>query len=441
MSVGHRTEAQNLQSIQERAFGYFLEEFNPENGLVRDKNAPDWPASIAATGMALACYPVAVERGMMSASAAVERTLATLRFFWNSKQGPEADASGHHGFYYHFLDIKTGARAWQCELSTVDTAFLIAGMLTAYTYFADDTDEHREIRRLAEALYLRVDWPWLLSDSGTICHGWKPESGFLRFRWEGYDEALLLYVLALGSPSHPIPAASYQAWTSSYEWKRCYDLDYLYCGPLFTHQLSHVWIDFRGMPDAFMREHGIDYAQNSRRATLIQHRYAIDNPLGYKGYSSQAWGITASDGPGPATRRIDGIVRRFYDYEGRGAPYGLDDGTLSPWAVVASLPFAPEIVLPSIHHYVHTLQLHDCHKYGFRATFNPTFPGKSGSHCGWISPWHFGLNLGPIVLMTENHRSGMLWQLTSRCPWFVDGLRRAGFAGGWLDQIAPSASR
>lgn len=435
MLLRHRTETQDLLSLQEKAFAYFLSESHPATGLVRDKNAPGWPASIAAAGLALACYPVAVERGMMKAGAAVERTLAVLRFFWNSKQGPEADATGHRGFYYHFLDMTTGARVWQCELSTVDSAFLLAGMLTAAAYFNDDSAEHREIRRLADALYLRADWPWMLSERGTIRHGWKPEVGFLRFRWEGYDEAMLLYVLALGSPSHPIPAASYRAWTSTYEWKRCYDLDYLYCGPLFTHQLSHVWIDFGGIQDAFMQARGIDYAENSRRASLIQQRYAIDNPLGYKGYGAQAWGITASDGPGPSTRRVDGIVRRFYDYEGRGTPYGLDDGTLSPWAVVASLPFAPEIVLPSIHHYIHTLQLHDCHTYGFRASFNATYP-DGDSRCGWISPWHFGLNLGPIVLMTENHLSGMVWRLTKNCPWFVAGLRRAGFHGGWLGAAA-----
>lgn len=440
MLPSHRTDAQRLLSIQEKAFAYFLSESHPETGLVRDKNTPGWPASVAATGLALACYPVAIERDMMTAATAVERTLAVLRFFWNSKQGPEADATGHHGFYYHFLDMATGARAWQCELSTVDSAFLLAGMLTAAAYFSDDSADHREIRRLAEALYLRVDWPWVLGERGTICHGWKPESGFLPFHWEGYDEALLLYVLALGSPSHAIPMTSYEAWTSSYEWKRCYDLDYLYSGPLFTHQLSHVWIDFRGIQDAFMQAQGIDYAENSRRASLIQQRYAVDNPLGYEGYGTESWGITASDGPGPSTQRINGVVRRFYDYEGRGAPYGLDDGTLSPWAVVASLPFVPEIVLPSIHHYVHTLQLHDCHRYGFRASFNATYPG-SDSRCGWISPWHFGLNLGPIVLMTENHLSGMVWQLTKNCSWFVDGLRRAGFQGGWLGAAEPGAAR
>ena len=160
--------------------------------------------------------------------------------------------------------------------------------------------------------------------------------------------------------------------------------------------------------------------------------YAIDNPLRFKGYDRKVWGITASDGPGPAVQQIDGVERRFYDYEGRGAPNGLDDGTVSPWAVVASLPFAPEIVLPAIHHCMHGLKLHDKHEYGFKASFNPTFRGQPDSLCGWISPWHFGLNLGPIVLMVENHRSGMPWQLMRGCRWMIDGLRRAGFSGGWL---------
>lgn len=423
---------QQLQHLQQTAFAYFEHRTNPLTGLVLDKTAPNWPASIAATGLALACYPVAIERGLMAESAAVERTLTTLRFLWNSPQGPQADATGYRGFYYHFLDMHTGRRAWDCELSTVDSAFLLAGALTAAAYFASDTPEQREIRSVAEALYLRADWAWAQNGGATISHGWKPESGFLPYRWAGYDEALLLYVLALGSPKHPASADSYTAWASSYEWKRCYDLDYLYAGPLFTHQLSHVWIDFRGIQDAFMLGKGIDYFENSRRATLIQQRYAIDNPLRFKGYGPTAWGITASDGPGPAVLQLDGVERRFYDYEGRGAPYGVDDGTLAPWAVVASLPFAPEIVLPTIDHCVDTLQLHDCHPYGFRSTFNPTYPGQACSPCGWVAPFHFGLNLGPIVLMVENHRSGMVWQLTRGCPWIVEGLRRAGFIGGWL---------
>ena len=423
---------QLLLNLQRKAFAYFRHEVNPLNGLIQDKTAPDWPASIAATGLALACYPVAIERGLMAKGAAVERSLNTLRFFWNSPQGTQPDATGYRGFYYHFLDMHTGRRAWKCELSTVDSAFLLAGALTAAAYFTDDTPEQREIRSLAEALYLRVDWAWAQNGAATICHGWKPEGGFLTSRWAGYDEALLLYVLALGSPTHPVSADSYTAWATSYEWKRCYDLDYLYAGPLFTHQLSHVWIDFRGIQDAFMREKGIDYFENSRRATLVHQRYAMDNPLHFQGYGRNAWGITASEGPGPAVLQLDGVERRFFGYEGRGVPYGIDDGTLAPWSVVASLPFAAEPVLQAIHHFINTLQLHDCNRYGFKATFNPTYPDPRGSATGWVSPFHLGLNEGPIILMVENHCSGLIWQLTRSCSWIVAGLRRANFNGGWL---------
>jgi hypothetical protein len=439
---------QQLQRLQKCAFAYFQHETNPTNGLVLDKTAPSWPASIAATGLALASYPVAVERGLMTKDLAIARTLAALHFFRDSPQGPEPDATGYRGFYYHFLDMHTGRRAWQCELSTVDTAFLIAGMLACAAYFGDDDEPQREIRALADELYRRVDWQWALTEAGTIGHGWHPETGFIRFQWEGYDEALLLYVLALGSPTHAIGRASWDQWCSSYEWKRCYDIDYLYAGPLFTHQLSHVWIDFRGIRDAFMRDKGIDYFENSRRATHVQQRYAIDNPLGFKGYCGHCWGITASDGPGPAVLKIDGVERRFYDYEGRGAPYGIDDGTLAPWAVVASLPFAPDIVLPALHHYMHTLELHDRHTYGFKSTinqtidesFNQTFKGNGFTKDGWVSPFHFGLNLGPILLMTENHRSGMVWELMRGCRYIVEGLSRAGFEGGWLGEPEPRGS-
>jgi hypothetical protein len=434
MQIHLLTEDELLQRLQEKAFAYFQHETNPNNGLVRDKNAPHWPASIAAIGLALASYPVAVERGWMSKAAALERSLTTLRFFRDCAQGTEPDASGYRGFYYHFLDMKSGRRAWQCELSTVDSAFLFAGMLAAAAYFKDDTPAQREIRELADALYQRADWQWAQAQNGTLSHGWYPESGFIPYQWQGYDEGLLLYVLALGSPTHPLPASAYAAWARSYEWMRCYDIDYLYAGPLFTHQLSHAWIDFRGIQDDFMRSKGIDYFENSRRATQIHQRYAIDNPLGFKGYSAECWGITASDGPGPAVQTTKGVKRRFYDYEGRGAPYGIDDGTLAPWAVAASLPFAPEIVLPTLHHFMTEMQLHEQHHYGFKASFNQTWVDRSAStsFTGWISPYYFGLNQGPIILMLENYRSGMLWELVRGCRWIVDGLDRAGFNGGWV---------
>jgi hypothetical protein len=430
MSIIKLTVDAELEKLQYDSFKYFLHETNPYNGLVIDKTAANWPCSIAATGLALACYPVAIERGFISRAAAVERVLTTLRFFWSSPQGPEPDATGYKGFYYHFIDMQTGRRVWQCELSTVDSAFLLAGMLTAAMYFVGDNPEEQEIRQLAEALYCRVDWQWAQNQGETITHGWKPECGFLKYRWEGYDEALLLYTLGLGSPTYPLSESSYVAWATTYEWKNCYGFDYLYAGPFFTHQLSHIWIDFRQIQDAYMREKGISYFENSRRATYVQQQYAIRNPLDFVGYGPCCWGLTASDGPGPDAIKINGIERPFYDYMGRGVPYGPDDGTIAPWAVLASLPFAPEIVLPVLDHYIYNLKLKDGRVYGFRSTFNQTYLGKE--HCGWISPWHYGLNQGPIVLMTENYRTGLLWELMRGCPYIVNGLKRAGFSGGWL---------
>jgi hypothetical protein len=422
-----------LVKLQHESFNYFLYEANPVNGLIIDKTAADWPASIAATGLALAAYPVGVERGFMSRSAAVERTLNTLRFFWNSPQGTEPDATGYKGFYYHFLDMQTGRRAWQCELSTIDSTFLLAGALTAGIYFDRETSEEKEIRTLADSLYCRADWQWAQNEGETVTHGWKPESGFLKYRWEGYDEAMLLYILGLGSPTHPLPECSYVAWASTYRWERSYGYDYLYAGSLFIHQLSHVWIDFRGIQDAFMRSTGIDYFENSRRATHVQRQYAMDNPLKFVGYASCCWGITASEGPGPETLKIDGIDRQFFDYLARGVPYGPDDGTVAPWAMAASLPFEPEIVLVALDYCIHQAKLTEFNSYGFKASFNPTHPGYPGNPYGWwVSPWHFGLNQGPIVLMIENYRTGLLWQWMRKCPYIEAGLLRADFTGGWL---------
>ena len=425
--------SEDLETLQRETFDYFLREANPQNGLVIDKTAADWPASIAATGLALAAYPVGVERGWMSRGDAVARTLATLRFFWSSVQGPQPDATGYNGFFYHFLDMQDGRRAWQCELSTIDSAFLFAGALAARQYFGRDDPEEREIGELADALYRRADWQWAQNGGQTVTHGWKPESGFIDYRWEGYNEALLLYVLGLASPTFPLSEASYAAWTSTYRWDRCYGREYLYAGPLFTHQLSHVWIDFRGIQDAYMRAKGLDYFENSRRATYIQRSYAIENPRKFAGYGENCWGITASEGPGPETRRLQGIEREFFDYLARGVPYGPDDGTLAPWAVVASLPFAPEIVLPAVDFCIHEAELKRHGAYGFKASFNPTYPGEPGSRHGWwVSPWHFGINEGPVVLMIENFRNGFLWQLMRDCSYVRSGLQRAGFTGGWL---------
>jgi hypothetical protein len=239
----------------------------------------------------------------MSRASALSRTLSTLRFFTAARQGTQKDATGYRGFFYHFLDLATGGRAWCCELSTIDTALLVAGALTAKAYFDRQTAKERELRQRADELYCNVDWNWAMNDGTLLTHGWKPEDGFLPYVWKGYDEATILYLLAVGSPTHPIPAETYQAYTASYSWKRVYDYGYLYAGPLFIHQYSHVWIDFRGLQDAYMRAKGIDYFENSRRATLVHQQYAIRNPLQFSHHCECCWGLTASDGPGPATRR------------------------------------------------------------------------------------------------------------------------------------------
>ena len=434
-SVGQPSDESELETLQRESFDYFIREASPLNGLIVDKTAKNWPASIAATGLALTAYPVGVERGFWARSEAVERTLITLRFFWNSPHGTEPNATGYKGFYYHFLDMETGRRAWDCELSTIDSAILLAGALAAGVYFSADTADETEIRTLADALYRRADWVWAQNGGFTVTHGWRPESEFISYRWEGYDEALLLYVLGLASPTHRLSQESYDAWLSTYRWENSYGYDYLYAGPLFIHQLSHVWIDFRGIQDAFMRGKGIDYFENSRRATYVQQRYAIENPREFEGYGEHCWGISASEGPGPETLKLQGVERSFYDYLGRGVPYGPDDGTLAPWAVVASLPFAPEIVLPAIHFCIHQLKLKEANAYGFKAAFNPTHPSQSLKPFDWwVSPWHVGLNLGPTVLMIENYRSGMVWRLMRQCSYIESGLRRAGFTGGWLTE-------
>ena len=194
-----------LETLQRLTFDYFLKETNPQNGLVPDSTRQGSPCSITPTGFALAAYPVGVERGFITRNEAIKRTLTTLRFFFNSRQSREPDATGYKGFYYHFLDMKTGRRTWDCELSTIDSTFLIAGALTAAEYFNRDVEDEREIRTLADAIYARADWQWAQNRGVTVTHGWRPESGFIKYRWRGYNEALILYVLGLASPTHPLP--------------------------------------------------------------------------------------------------------------------------------------------------------------------------------------------------------------------------------------------
>ena len=438
-----------LDTLQERTFRWFWETTDARTGLTPDR----WPtqdfASVAAIGFALTAYPVGVERGYVTRAQAAERTLNTLRFLWRLPQGPDsAGVAGHRGFFYHFLDER-GMRFRDVELSTIDTALLLGGVLFAQQYFDAATDAREaEIRALADSLYARVDWRWAQDDpKPLVSMGWRPERGFIEADWRGYNEAMLLYVLALGSPTHAVEPEVWDAWASTYRWGEFHGQEHLNFTPLFGHQYSHVWIDFRGIRDAYMRERGIDYHENSRRATLSQRAYAIANPGGWRDYGENVWGLTASDGPMDTTVVIDGRERRFHSYWARGASldHVNDDGTIVPTATGGSIPFAPEVTIPALMHMRRTYGDDLFGRYGFLDAFNPTFrlegvrvgaglrhgrvvPGK-----GWFDTDYLGIDQGPILVMAENHRSELVWEHMRRHPAIVRGLRRAGFAGGWLD--------
>ncbi|MGH8233647.1 MAG: glucoamylase family protein [Rhodanobacteraceae bacterium] len=439
-----------LDDLQRKAFRFFKRHTNPETGLVLDSSQPEQPASIAAVGFALSCYPIAVERGWIPRATALAWTLAALRFFNEADQSGAKDGVGYKGFFYHFLKPDSGTRAWNCELSTIDTALLLAGVLQVAQYFDGDGADEREVRERAQSIYAGVDWRWAQNGQDAIVLGWKPESGFLVNRWLGYNEAMILYVLALAAPEFAVTPAAYQAWTSTFKWRRLYGHDVLYAGPLFIHQFSHIWLDLRGLQDKFMTEKKTDYFENSRVATHIHRQYAMRNPRKFEGYEKNCWGFTASDGPADAMATYRGRKHKFYDYIARGAPFGPDDGTISPWAAIASLPFAPEIVLDEIRH-LEGLIGHSPAGYGFHASFNLSWPESHtrGAHrhnlqgskqVTWVSPWHFALNQGPIVLMIENYRSRMIWnQMRASAPIKL-GLQRAGFTGEWLGKSQPDTT-
>lgn len=290
--------------LQKAAFGYFLDHADPATGLIADTSLPGAPSSIAATGFGLSCYPIGVERGWISRREAIGRVLTTLRFLAESPQSRDQRASGYRGFYYHFLDMRTGERTWRSELSTVDTALLIAGCLTASAYFSGEDTGECEIRTLAEELYARVDWRWALNRSDTLTMGWRPPGRFLKHRWRGYSEALLLYVLALGAPDHAIEPEHYAAFTEGYDWIAADGGPHLHAVPLFIHLFPQAWLDLRGLGDRPMRERGTDYFENTRRAIALQRDHAWRNPGGFAGYGERLWGSV------PAMRHAAGCASR-----------------------------------------------------------------------------------------------------------------------------------
>lgn len=427
-----------LERLQRAALGYFVETMNPRNGLVPDTSRANSPVSIAVVGFALSVYPAAVERGWMDRDEAVQRCLLALRFFHASDQSGSPAATGYKGFYYHFLDLHSGTRVWQSELSMIDSALLIAGMLTAAAWFRADNAAEAELRALADMLYRRVDWRWSQDGASTIRQGWKPECGYLHYGWEGYSEAIVLYALALGSPTHPVSPECYAGWVSTYQWENLYNQDFLYAGPLFVHQFSQAWVDLRGIRDRFMREKHSDYFENTRRAIRVQSRYAQLNPHEFAGYDRNCWGLSACDGPTDERIDVANERRRLFGYAARGVPYGPDDGTLSPPAVLASVPFAPDLALAALRNMLlcYPEILSDDR---LATSFNASLPDANGRP--WVSPGHYGLDQGVIFMMIENHRSGSIWRCLRRCEPLVHGLRKAGFAGGWLDAPAQEASR
>ncbi|HEX7833780.1 MAG TPA: glucoamylase family protein [Thermoanaerobaculia bacterium] len=432
-----------VDDLQHRTFLFFWETTNPENGLVPDR----WPtpsfSSIAAVGFGLTAYGIGAERGWVTREQAAQRVLTTLRFFRDSKQGEEAGGvTGSRGFYYHFVDMKTGTRFKDVELSTIDTTLLLAGALFCQSYFDRDNAVEKEIRDTAEFLYTRAEWSFFHERPPLVSMGWTPEHGLHDYDYTGYNEAMILYILAIGSPTHPISPKAWNFYTQSYKWDTHYGQQHVVFAPLFGHQYSHVWIDFRGIQDHVMREKEIDYYENSKRATLAQREYAIANPMGWQGYGANMWGLTACDGPFDGKMQVNGVERTFWTYAARGtAPHELrDDGTIAPTAAASSIAFTPEYSQQAIEEMGRKYGEHLYQKYGFLDSFNPTLVedrkvqmGKIVPGVGWFDADYLGIDQGPIVAMIENQRSGLVWNTMKKNEHIRRGLRRAGFTGGWLN--------
>lgn len=417
-----------LDRLQRNAFQFFECYSDPHTGLVADVGLPGSPSSIAATGFAVSCYPIAVQHRWWTRDEAVARTLKLLRFLAECDQRSHVDATGHRGFYYHFLDMTTGRRTWDAELSTIDTAILFCGLLTAASFFSSHNAPEQEIRDLVRFLYDRVEWDWALDGNQCLSMGWRPETGFLPYSWRGYDESLPLYLLALGSFTYPIGRPSRDAWGSTFSWTGSSDAPLLHAGPLFIHLFPQAWLDLRDIHDPLFGDRDTDYFRNTQRAILQQIGYARENPLGFAGYSANLWGLTAADGA-RRINRVNGRKVRFLGYVARAVPYGPDDGTIAPWAPLACLPFLPAESLRSLHHLLE--------HYGdmlidgrFPEALNATLFDRKG-RSRWRSSRVLGIDQGLVVMMIENFRSGLNWELTKGIEPIRNGMVKAGMQGSW----------
>ena len=396
-----------LEYVQETSFDYFWYGANPANGLVPDRSATGSACSIAAVGFGLTAIGIGVDHGWITRTQAVARVLTTLNTFLSGPQGPgNSGIIGYKGWFYHFLDMNTALRSGS-ELSSIDTVLLLAGILYAKQYFNGASAEETSIRAMADAIFNRVDWTWMAQGTDVVSMGWYPGSGFISANWIGYNEAMILYCLGLGTATNPLPASAWSRWTSGYTWGTYYGQTFIPFSPLFGHQYSHCWIDFRHIADSYMNSHNSTYFENSRRAALAQVQYAVLNPGGFAGYSSTIWGLTACDGPTAATpstasRRAEPMMARLP----RPRP-------------AAPCPSHPNIrcrlCAPSI----------AASARGFgRPMASAT---RSTSRPQWYATDELGIDQGPIVIMIENYRNQRVWQLFMQNAEVQRGLQRAGF--------------
>ncbi len=415
-----------LDTLQYRIFKYFIDEINPENGLVKDRSTDTSPSSIAAVGFAVPAWAIGAEKGWITRERAAQLTLNMLSFFWNSEQSDTKLAAGRIGFYYHFLDMKTGKRFWNCELSSIDSGLLFCGIIFARNYFTFDNKIENEIRELSGKLLARADWtPWVMPEDSNfpnqISMGWD-EKGFLKTGWFGYTESLFLYVIAAGM-NLPNPEKAFKSFHNTYRWREPFskELAHVVFPPLFAHQYSFMWLNPFGLKDSYMRKKGIDYAENSRRATYVNRQYAIVNPQKWTGYDSLCWGLTACDGPGES---YNSNSKNYFGYSARGSA-GLDstendDGTLAPTAPGGSVPFAPEICIPTLMNIYKKYGAQGAwNKYGFVDAFNPT--------ANWFDKDCLGLDQGPIIVMIENFNNGFVWKYFMKDKIVKKGLKTLGF--------------
>jgi len=426
----------SIEELQYRTFRYFWEQADSVSGLIPDRAPTKSFSSIAATGFGLTSYIVGVQSNYITREQAVARVLKTLNFLAKLPQSADqTGTAGYKGFYYHFLDMRSGLRYKDVELSSVDTGLLMAGILSCLSFFDMNNESETAIRKLSEYLYRRVEWDWMITKSGKMSMGWDPRNGFSDATWDGYNEAMVMLIMAIGSPTHPINASAWETWCKTYKWEKFQGQEMVNFGPLFGHQYSQMYIDFKGIQDPYMKGKGIDYFENSRRATIAQQAYCRENPGKWEGYSDKTWGLTACDGPGhfETLRKGKKVVFEGYNARGVAADYIVDDGTLAPTAAGGSIPFVPGICIPALQnmYIVYGNKLYGT--YGFKDSFNPSYREGLENNLGWFDVNYLGIDQGPIVIQIENNKTALVWHTMRKNPYIVQGLKLAGFTGGWID--------